>query len=150
MPSAAVIANPEYELACDIADLSHDPVGFAEYAYAESPRPWQREILKLIGEHLRTQDEPLRVAVASGHGIGKSALVSMVVDWAMSTCEDCKVIVTANTGTQLATKTVPEIHKWFSRSINAHWWELKATSITIRDAEHAKLWRCDAIPWSAH
>lgn len=147
------LANPEYELACDIGDMTHDPVGFAEYAYAESPRPWQRDILSLIGQHLNnvlTRHTPLRIAVSSGHGIGKSALVSMIIDWAMSTCEDAKIIVTANTGTQLATKTVPEIHKWFSRSINAHWWELKATSITIRDPEHAKLWRMDAIPWSSN
>lgn len=88
------------------------------------------------------------VAVASGHGIGKSALVSMFIHWAVSTCEDCKVIVTANTGTQLATKTVPEIHKWMRLSVNAHWWEMKATSITVRDPAHAKLWRVDAIPWS--
>lgn len=88
------------------------------------------------------------IAVASGHGIGKSALVAMVIHWAMSTCEDTKVIVTANTGTQLATKTVPEIHKWFRLAANAHWWEMKATSITVRDMEHAKLWRVDAIPWS--
>ena len=136
-----MIANPELALAEDIADLTHDPAGFAEYAYEEVPRPWQRKILDLIGEHLQnasTRHEPLKVAVASGHGIGKSALVGMVIDWAMSSCEDSKVIVTANTGTQLATKTVPEVHKWFSRSINAHWWELKATSITIRDAEHCK------------
>lgn len=147
------IANPELELAQDIGDMTHDPCGFVEYAYPESPRPWQREILQYVGEQLVnpvTRHTPVRVAVASGHGIGKSALVSMITDWAMSTCEDCKVILTANTGTQLATKTVPEIHKWFGRSINAHWWELKATSITIRDPEHSKLWRMDAIPWSAH
>jgi hypothetical protein len=133
--------------------MTHDPVGFAEYAYAETPRPWQRDILGLIGKHLqddKTRHTPLRIAVSSGHGIGKSALVSMVIDWSMSTCEDAKVIVTANTGTQLATKTVPEVHKWFSRSINAHWWELKATSITIRDQDHAKLWRTDFIPWSSN
>ena len=128
-------------------------MGFCEYAYAESPRVWQRKILALIGEHLSdptTRHTPLRIAVSSGHGIGKSAEVGMIVEWGMSTCEDCKIIVTANTGTQLATKTVPEVHKWFSRSINAHWWELKATSITIRDAEHAKLWRTDFIPWSSN
>jgi len=149
---SAVGINPELELAQDIGDLCDDPVGFAEYAYAESPRPWQKAILGLIGDHLMGDDRyvPLRVAVASGHGIGKSALVGMVIDWAMSTADDCKVIVTANTGTQLATKTVPEVHKWFSRSINAHWWELKATSITAKDETHAKLWRTDFIPWSAH
>jgi hypothetical protein len=95
-----------------------------------------------------TRGQPCMVAVASGHGIGKSALVSMFIHWALSTCEDTKVIVTANTGTQLATKTVPEIHKWFRLAINAHWWEMKATSITVRDEAHKQLWRADAIPWS--
>jgi hypothetical protein len=150
---ASPIANPELALAEDIGDLCYDPAGFAEYAYEQSPRPWQRRILDLIGNHLvneETRYTPLKVAVASGHGIGKSALVGMIIDWAMSTADDCKVIVTANTGTQLATKTVPEVHKWFKGSINAHWWELKATSITIRDSDHAKLWRTDFIPWSAH
>lgn len=29
----------------------------------------------------------------------------MLINWAMSTCEDCKVVVTANTDNQLRTKT---------------------------------------------
>lgn len=77
-----------------------------------------------------------------------SALVSMIIHWALSTCIDCKVVVTANTGTQLATKTVPEVHKWFRMGINAHWFDLKATSITARDAAHERTWRADFIPWS--
>lgn len=45
------------------------------------------------------------LARASGHGIGKSAFISMLINWGMSTCEDCKVVVTANTDNQLRTKT---------------------------------------------
>lgn len=157
-----VFANPELALAEDMGDLSWNPSGFVKYAYpwgeqelAESrgARQWQRTILDAIGSHLKdksTRHTPLRVAVASGHGIGKSALVSMIIDWAMSTCEDTKVIVTANTGTQLSTKTVPEAHKWFRLSINAHWWDLKATSITIREETHKQLWRVDMVPWSEY
>lgn len=143
-----------------IAECTHDPVRLVEKVYpwgknelkdSEGPRPWQKEILSYVGGRLTgpgTRFQPCMVAVASGHGIGKSALVSMFIHWATSTCEDTKVIVTANTGTQLATKTVPEIHKWFRLSTNSHWWEMKATSITVRDPDHAKLWRVDAIPWS--
>lgn len=150
----------EDQLIEEIADCTHDPIRLVECAYdwgkdeltdSKGPRPWQKDILGYLGNHLSdpaSRFQPCMVAVASGHGIGKSALVSMVIHWAVSTCEDCKVIVTANTGTQLATKTVPEIHKWFRLSVNAHWWEMKATSITVRDEEHAKLWRVDAIPWS--
>src|SRR5437016_258800 len=120
--------------------MTHDPLGFVRYAYpwrerelADSggPREWQQKILEAIAVHLqeeKTRHEPLRVAVASGHGIGKSALIAMVTNWAQSTCEDCKIIATANTATQLATKTVPEVHKWFRLGINVHWWEIKATS----------------------
>ena len=150
----------ESQLIEEIADCTHDPVRLAdtifpwgkrELSESSGPRPWQKQILEYVGNHLAnpaTRYQPCMVAVASGHGIGKSALVAMFIHWAMSTCEDCKVIFTANTGTQLATKTVPEIHKWFRLSANSHWWEMKATSITVRDTEHAKLWRADAIPWS--
>ena len=150
----------DLQLLAEIADCTHDPVRLVDTIYpwgkrelkdSKGPRPWQKEILGYVGNHLSnpvTRFQPCMVSVASGHGIGKSALVSMFIHWAMSTCEDAKVIVTANTGTQLATKTVPEIHKWFRLAFNSYWWEMKATSITVRDSEHAKLWRVDAIPWS--
>ena len=152
----------ESELIEDLAKLTHDPTKFVKYAYpwgegelanSDGPREWQRSVLDAISGHLRdpaTRFTPCQIAVSSGHGIGKSALVSMVIDWAMSTHEDCMVLVTANTGAQLATKTVPESHRWFRRSINAHWWMPKATSITVRDANHEKTWRADFMPWSEH
>lgn len=150
----------EQQLIDDLAKLTHEPTKFVKYAYpwkegelakSDGPREWQRGVLDAIGEHLRSSETrftPCQLAVSSGHGIGKSALVSMVIDWAMSTHEDCMVLVTANTGAQLATKTVPESHRWFRRSINAHWWEPKATSITVRDTGHDKTWRADFMPWS--
>ena len=152
----------EQQLIEDLAALTHNPTKFVKYAYpwregelanSDGPREWQRGVLDAIGEHLQDSERrfaPCQIAVSSGHGIGKSALVSMVIDWAMSTHEDCMVLVTANTGAQLATKTVPESHRWFRRSINAHWWMPKATSITVRDANHEKTWRADFMPWSEH
>ena len=72
----------------------------------------------------------------------------MVIDWAMSTCEDCKVVVTAGTGTQLATKTAPEVQKWFRLGMNVHWWDINATSIRVKDPQHQAMWRTDFITWS--
>jgi hypothetical protein len=152
--------TPESQLQADIAALTHDPYAFALYAYpwgekelsdSAGPRKWQTVILKEIAAHLQnptTRHQPYRVAVASGKGIGKSALISMLINWGMSTCEDCKVVVTANTATQLATKTVPEVHKWTRLAVNRHWWELKATSLTSREKGHEREWRTDFIPWS--
>ena len=49
------------------------------------------------------------MATASGHGIGKSTLVAWIVAWIvvwiMSTRPHCQGTVTANTFTQLQTKT---------------------------------------------
>lgn len=152
----------ERQLIEEIVDCTHDPARLVQCAYpwgknelkeSQGPRLWQSQILAHVGSHLanpETRYQPCRVAVASGHGIGKSALVSMFVHWALSTCEDTKVVLTANTGTQLATKTVPEVHKWFRLAANAHWWDMKATSITIKEMEHARLCRADFIPWSEH
>lgn len=159
---ATAARSLENELIEDIAGFTHEPFKFVRYTYqwdhaelagSRGPRDWQRAILDALGSHLRskaTRYTPCQIAVASGHGIGKSALISMITHWAMSTCEDCKVILTANTGTQLATKTGPESAKWFRLGINAHWFEVKATSITARDPGHERLWRADFIPWSEH
>ncbi len=152
--------NLHEELLQRVAATARDPLAYAERFYpwgegelsvSEGPRKWQRDILAEIRNHLKnpaTRFNPCQIAVASGKGIGKSALVSMIINWAMSTCGDCKIVVTANTGTQLATKTVPEVTKWTRLSVNSHWWECKATSITSRQRGHEREWRTDFIPWS--
>lgn len=154
----------DYELALieDVASFTHDPVGYSYYAFPwgeadtdladyDRPREWQLEINTIIGEHLQnpeTRFDPLLIAVASGHGIGKSAEIGMLINWAMSTCEDCKIVVTANTEGQLRTKTAPEVLKWFNLSITSHWFKKPAMSIYSIDPTHEKSWRCDFIPWS--
>lgn len=150
----------ERELREDIGSYSLDPLGLVNYVFpwgegslqnSAGPRTWQKEILEEIKAHLAdpaTRHQPLQIAVASGHGIGKSALIAMIAEWAQSTCEDCKIVCTAGTGTQLSTKTVPEVQKWFRSAINSHWWEINATSIRVKDPEHQALWRTDFITWS--
>src|SRR6266705_2938729 len=108
-----------YSIANDIAQFSKNPLGFLQYAYpwgkgpladSNGPRKWQAAVCEVIGEHLQnpaTRFQPCQIAVASGHDIGKSAEVAMLTDWALSTCEDSKVLITANTDTQLRTKTWP-------------------------------------------
>lgn len=154
--------DPELQLIEDIASFTHDPQGFAMYAFpwghgelagVERPRDWQWETMGVIGGHLNnpeTRFQPLMISVASGHGIGKSAEMGMILNWAMSTCEDCKVVVTANTENQLRTKTWPEIGKWFRLAINKHWFNVTATKVASVDPEHTDSWKADAVPWSEH
>ena len=151
------MAKPD-PLAEELEQYASDPLGFVHDAYPwgegalsehEGPRDWQCDILGTIGAHLQdeaTRCQPLRIAVSSGHGIGKSALIGMIVDWAMSTCAETRCVVTANTENQLRTKTWPEVGKWARMAVNADWWSIPAMS--MYETSREKSWRADAIPWS--
>lgn len=159
MASRAV--DPHLMLAEDIASFTHDPLGYAMYAFPWSepgalvntagPREWQSNVFEDIREHLEnrlTCHEPLRIARASGHGIGKSALIAMLMCWALDTCEDTRIVITANTEQQLRTKTWPEVLKWRGMSITKDWWRLTKTGIFSLVAGHEENWRADAVTWS--
>lgn len=155
-----LVAN-ERALRSLVGECSRDPLkhvlrcypwGKGPLAGETGPRAWQAEILRSIGDQLRagygSRLMPIRIAVASGHGIGKSSLMSFITHWAWSTYEDARVVITANTGSQLKTKTWPEVTKWFNLLICRHWFELAGTSIQCRLPEHRQTWRVDQITWS--
>jgi len=156
----ASAVDPMIMLAEDIASFTHDPLGYAMYAYpwgggslanTQGPREWQVDVMEDIREHLEdpaTRHEPLRIAVASGHGIGKSALISMLIDWGSDTCEDTRIVITANTEQQLRTKTWPEVLKWRGLSITRDWWRPTKTGIFSVIPGHDENWRVDAVTWS--
>lgn len=145
----------EIQLINEIAACSSDPYRYVLFAFPwgsgeltdKHPEDWQVKILNKIRDGLSI-DKAIQEAVASGHGIGKSALVSWIILWAVSTYEDTKGVVTANTETQLKTKTWAELAKWYRLCINKHWFELTATALYSRDPAHEKTWRVDMIPWS--
>lgn len=160
-----IATNPEAALAEAIGTYALDPYAHVLFCWpwgvagtpledSVGPRDWQRDVLQDIGERLRAGYSPSAVlmpvlkAVASGHGIGKSALVAWLIHWAMSTCPDTKAVLTANTEPQLRTKTMPEVSKWFRMAINAHWFKVAGMSIHSVLPGHDKTWRCDAVTWS--
>lgn len=127
--------------------------GHGELADYDGPRDWQDDINTIIEQHLadpETRYQPLQISVASGHGIGKSAEMGMLSNWAMSCFADAKIVTTANTEGQLRTKTAPEIGKWFRMSLTAHWFDIQTMSIKSRDPTRTESWRQDFIPWSEH
>jgi hypothetical protein len=151
------------EVIADLARFTHDPLGFVLWAFPwgvegtslvkeDGPDQWQRDQLSAIGASL--QADPFKViqdATASGHGIGKSAEVSWLILWAIMTREDTRGVVTANTDTQLRTKTWPELSKWYALlqfDVLREMFKLEATSIHAADPGHERTWRIDAIPWS--
>lgn len=98
------------------------------------PRSWQRQILADLRDHIKANQgkidyDTFREAVASGRGIGKSALVSWLVIWMLSTRIGSTTIVSANSEAQLRSVTWAEITKWLAMALNSHWYEIAATRI---------------------
>ncbi len=142
-----------------LGPLRRDPLGYVLYAFPwgqagtpladdSGPEPWQRELLQQLGQGLRSPDEAMRLAVASGHGIGKSALVAWIILWALSTLPGTRGIVTANTEGQLRTKTWPELAKWHRLAVNRSWFVYTATALHSARPGQDRTWRVDAITWS--
>lgn len=125
--------------------LKNDPLAFVMFAFPwkvkgtplehfEGPRRWQREVLRDIAAHIESNNgkidfETLRLAVSSGRGIGKSALVSWITIWMLATRIGSTTIISANSESQLRSVTWSEITKWLAMAINSHWFEVSATRL---------------------
>lgn len=131
-----------------------DPLSFVLFAYPwgegilkgeTGPDEWQTKFLLEYGEALRS-GKPVRMARASGHGIGKTALVAWIIQHFMSTRPNPEIICTANTATQLETKTWRELAKWHGLLINRHWFDWTATKYKCK--ADPGTWFALAQPWS--
>ncbi len=147
----------EVELIQDIAKFYDNPLGFVRYVFPwgegslkdQSIDTWQEDTLKAIGDAVSngaTLEEAVRIAIASGHGIGKTAFVSWVILWFISTREFPQIVVTSNTANQLSAKTWRELAKWHRLAINKHWFEWTATKFYHK--QYPDTWFASAIPWS--
>lgn len=146
----------ERKLAEFIAGFYADPYGFvlAVFPWGQPTLPdgtlnplrdrkiedWQREELIKLGEHI--QENMIRAeiglellvwrsAYVSGHDVGKSAFVSWIILFLMSTRVDTRGAVTATTQFQLEDKTWPELAKWLNLAMNKHWFEWRASSLSF-------------------
>ena len=168
--------NPDHELPLAVGSFYADPLGFVLWsydwgadpstrvvklpaAYAErfdsefGPDAWASALLDDIGAQVRERGfngrdavEPIRLATASGHGIGKSTITSWIILWIMATRPNARGTVTANTSAQLASKTWSELMKWLRRCAVAEWFEATTGKASMRMAhrDSPEAWRCDA------
>jgi len=91
-----------------LAELALDPVMFVETMLQVKPEKWQREFLQNVMQNPRC-------AVKSGHGVGKTAVLSWLILWWVFTRHPCKVVCTANTAHQLSDVLWAEAQKWARR-----------------------------------
>jgi hypothetical protein len=142
----------------DMERFYDDPIGFVYYAFpwgygeladADGPDTWQLEFLEDLAACLRKDpDANIREATASGHGIGKTAATAWLVCWCMSTRPHLSGVVTANTMSQLSTKTWRELALWYKRLINRHWFKWSATKFW--HVKEPETWFVSAEPNTEH
>lgn len=150
----------EQQLTEEIAEFYDDPFGFVMYIFPwgvpgtdledeTGPDVWQAEQLIRVGEAFKADPETtIREATSSGHGIGKTAEVAWIIYWAMSTRPHLSGVITANTTSQLSTKTWRELALWHKRALNKHWFKWTATKFFHID--HPETWFCAAVPNTEH
>jgi hypothetical protein len=132
-------ASSEAQLAAAVADFYADPLGFVYFAYPwpikgeAGPNAWQCEALEALGAMVRERGfdgqhtvDPIRCALSTGHGVGKTAFFAWIVDWAMSTRPNLHGTVTANTNDQLEHKTWAAVREWTALCVTASWFEINS------------------------
>lgn len=151
-------AEFENQLLEDMIKFYDDPVGFVYYAFPwgtgelaefDGPDTWQLALLESVAAQLRADPNVnVREATASGHGIGKTAVTAWLCLWAMSTRPHLSGVVTANTMSQLSTKTWREVALWHKRLINRHWFKWSATKFW--HVKEPETWYITAEPNTEH
>lgn len=103
------------------------------------PDEWACGLLDDLGAQVKSRAfdgkhavPPIRIAVSSGHGIGKSALSAWLIDWIMSTRPFAKGTITATTNGQLESRTWAQIATWTKKCITADWFAIKAGKGSMR------------------
>ncbi len=150
--------SADAELADFAATFYADPEGFVlamfpwkepgtALADQEGPDEWQSKALRDIGEEVRRNGftggvpvKAIRRAFASGHGIGKTTLVAWLVLWIMSTRAHAKGTITANTFTQLETKTWASVKYWAGLCLTGHWFAVGDKR--MYHVQHKDSWFC--------
>ncbi len=120
--------------------------GHGDLAGQDGPDQWQTDFLLELEAQLAAGKKAIQCAVASGHGVGKSALVAWLILWAMSTRPNLAGVVTANTAAQLRDKTWAELRRWHRRLLFGHWFKWTATKFFL--ADRPDTWFVSATPWS--
>jgi hypothetical protein len=155
--TAMTKADFDRALAEDMGRFYDDPLSFVRYTFDwghgdladwSGPDEWQTEFLTNVRDAVRARqdNEPVKIAVKSGRGIGKTATEAWLILWLMSTRPQFAGFATANTGDQLDDKLWRELSLWHTRSINKHWFQWTATR--FYQVDNKSTWGVDALKWS--
>ncbi len=114
----------------------------------KGPNGGSADILERLGQRLITIPEAVRSAIASGHGVGKSALVAWIILWALSTRPGTRGVVAPTPRASCAPRPGPSSPSGTAWRVNRDWFAYTATALYSVQPGRDKTWRVDAITWS--
>lgn len=114
------------EIAAVVERWRRNPAAFVREALQARPSKQQEAALRAFAH------PGARVAIKSGHGTGKSTLMSWLILWALCCFTDVKCPVTAPTAHQLQDVLWTEVRKWGERLPSLWRNELEVTADIIR------------------
>lgn len=102
---------PDTPMGAFLRKYRYDPVRFCREVLGAEPFAWQQDAMNRI-----SGPNPVRrLSVRSGHGVGKTACVSMLCVHKLVTSYPVKIIVTAPSASTLGSGLLPEIKSWLKR-----------------------------------
>jgi hypothetical protein len=154
MKAETIEVDEADDLVEELLACSDDPLAFVNLAFPEIRlEAWQHDVLATIGSQLRENKQlgrwkAVQIAVASGNGIGKTALLSWIILWALATFENTLGVVTAGTEPQIRTRLWGELSKWFVQLPEDLRGAFEMTATAIFNRQNERTWRIDGRPWS--
>ena len=125
---AQAIANSPNPFHTAMSRYARAPIGFVREVLHAEPDEWQLNALRAVARG------HTRLAIRSGHGVGKSCLAAWVMVWFANTRAPFKVAVTAPTAPQMFDVLWPELVKWFNL-LPPGWrqlWDITSDHITLK------------------
>src|SRR5215831_9959226 len=125
---AKAISQSDNPFHVAISRYNRAPIAFVREVLKTEPDPWQLEVLRALARG------HTRIAVRSGHGVGKTALAAWVMCWFANSRAPFKIGCTAPSAPQLFDVLWPELQKWFNLLPDA-WrrlWDITADHITLK------------------
>ena len=146
-------------LQAKIDECYADPLKFVLWAWPwgkpgteletfSGPDILQAQFLRDLGKHVkernfdgRTPVTPIRMAISSGNGAGKTTMGAFISWWILSTRPGSIGTVTSGTYDQLQEKAWAEIQHWGRMCITAPWFDIQASGIFRKDPMMREKWK---------
>jgi len=129
MDWARAIADSPNPFHTAITRYARAPIAFVREVLHAEPDKWQTEALRAVARG------HTRIAIRSGHGVGKSCMAAWLMCWFANTRAPFKCAVTAPTAPQMFDALWPELVKWF-QLLPPGWrtlWEITSDHITLKE-----------------